>query len=163
MFSSAFGKILILVLVNNFFYSNSNVKSIEKLFFQLLARSWFWRLFFCLFKLKEILKIDFFSFWQDLGFGECYFFYWNSNWKSIEKLIFFSFWQNLGFNECFFSIQILKKIEIFCFFWGFGKILVLANAFSIQILIENSIENWFFQLLARSWFWRMFCFYSNSN
>ena len=41
---AAFGKIL--VLVNAFFYSNSNWKNIEKLFFG--------------------------SFWQDLGFGECF-------------------------------------------------------------------------------------------
>ena len=37
---AAFGKIL--VLADAFFFSNSNLESIEKLIFQLLARSWFW-------------------------------------------------------------------------------------------------------------------------
>ena len=37
---AAFGKIL--VLANAFFYSNLNLKNIEKLIFQLWARYWFW-------------------------------------------------------------------------------------------------------------------------
>ena len=103
-------------------------KRIEKLIFQLLARSWFWWMLFCIQILltMTIENLLSFSFWQDLGFGEC-FFYSNSNWKKYWKLTFSAF----------------------------GKILVLANAFSIQILIEKSIENWLFQLLARSWFWQM--------
>ena len=36
--------------------------------------------------IKKVLKIDFSSFWQDLGFGEC-FFYSNSNQKSIGKIL----------------------------------------------------------------------------
>ena len=56
--------------------------------------------FFIQILIAKVLKIDFFSFWQDLGFGEC-FFYSNSNLKRIENLIFSAF----------------------------GKILVLVNAF----------------------------------
>ena len=70
-FFSAFGKILVLV----------NAFSIQTL-------------------IKNVLKNCFFSFWQDFGFGKC-FFYSNSNYKCNEKL----------------------------FFSAFGKILVLANAF----------------------------------
>ena len=51
--------------------------------------------------IKKGWKIDFCSFWQDLGFDEC-FFYSNSNLKSLENFDFFSFWQDLGFGECFF-------------------------------------------------------------
>ena len=35
--------------------------------------------------------------------------------------------------------------------------------FSIQILIQKVLKKLFLQLLARSWFWRMVFFYSNSN
>ena len=51
----AFGKVL--VLVNAFFFTNSNLKRIEKLFFQLLARSWFWRAFFSIqILIEKVLK-----------------------------------------------------------------------------------------------------------
>ena len=41
--------------------------------FQLLARSWFWRMLFSIqISIKKVLKINFFSFWQDFGFGECF-------------------------------------------------------------------------------------------
>ena len=50
--------------------------------------------------------------------------------KNILKIYFFSVWQNLGFGECGFSIEILIKKELkICLFSAFGKILVLANAF----------------------------------
>ena len=131
-------------------------KKIKKLFFQLLARSWFWRMLFSIqILIQKRLKIDFFTCWQNLGFGECF-------------LLFKS------------QLKWLLKIE---FFSAFGKILVLANVFvysktktvlknwcfqllarswfwrmffSIQILDKKVLKNWFFQLLARSWFWRMF-------
>ena len=101
LISSAFGKIL--VLANAFFNLNSNFKSIKKLIFSAFGKilvlvNCFFFLF--KFKLQKYSKIDFFSFWQDLGFGELLFFYLDSYYKSIQKLIFSAF----------------------------GKILVLANA-----------------------------------
>ena len=51
------------------------------------------------------------------------------------KLNFFSFWQDLGFCELFFYLNSNEKVLKFCFL----------------------------QLLARSWFWWMLFFYSNSN
>ena len=65
----------LLVLGNAFFYSNPNLKSIEKLIFPafgkilVLANAFFYSNS----NLKSIEKIDFFSCWQDLGFGECFF------------------------------------------------------------------------------------------
>ena len=108
---SDFGKIL--VLGNAFFYSNSNWKMNWKIdffnfwqdlgfgvcfflfkfwlkkLFQILARSWFWWMFFLLkFELKKYWKIDFFNFWQDLGFDECFF---HSNSKKYWKIVFFRY------------------------------------------------------------------------
>ena len=66
----AFGKIL--VLANAFFYSNSNSKGIENLIFSafvlVLANAFVYSI-----SNEKILKIGFFIFWQDLGFGECFF------------------------------------------------------------------------------------------
>ena len=50
---------------------------------------------------KKYWKIDFCSFWQDLGFGES-FFYSNSNQKSIEQLIFPAFGKILVLGNAFF-------------------------------------------------------------
>ena len=78
------------------------MKSIEELIFQLLARSWFWRMLF---------------------------FYSNSNLKSIEELIFSAFGKILVLANAFFSIQILiKKVLKNCFFqllarFGFWRML----------------------------------------
>ena len=49
-------------------------KVLKNWFFQLLARSWFWRLLLSIQILffSSIEKLRF-SFWQDLGFGECFF------------------------------------------------------------------------------------------
>ena len=90
-----------------FFLLNFNFKNLGTLLFRLLARSWFCRLLLSIrILMKQNWKIDFFSFWQNLGFGGCFF--------SIQILIkkngkidFFRFWQNIGFDGCFFSIQIL--------------------------------------------------------
>ena len=160
-------------------------KRIEKLIFQLLARSWFWWMLFCIQILltMTIENLLSFSFWQDLGFGEC-FFYSNSNWKKYWKLTFSAFGKILVLANAF-SIQILIEKKYWKLtFSAFGKILVLANAFfysnsnekyfekliflsfwqdlglgdcffSTEILIKTVLKNWFFQLLARSWFWRM--------
>ena len=50
--------------------------------------------------------------------------------KRYWKIIFSSFWQDLGFGECFFSIQILIKKSIEkLIFPAFGKSLVLGNGF----------------------------------
>ena len=109
------------------------------------------RFFYSNSNLKVYWKIDFFSFWQDLGIGKWFsiqkyekidfsafgkilvlaFFDWNSNLKSLEKLIFSAF----GFGECLFLFKFKLK----------------------------NIENWFFQLLARSWFLANAFLYSNSN
>ena len=50
--------------------------------------------------IQQVLKNDFSSFWQDLGF-EC-FFYPNSNAKSIENLSFQSFAKILVLDVAFF-------------------------------------------------------------
>ena len=68
------------------------------------------------------------------------FFYSNSNYKSIEKLIFFSFWQDLGFGECFFLFN-LKIIENFDFLQLWAKIFLVLNAFFDLDTNLNSIEN----------------------
>ena len=59
-FFPAFGKIL--VLVNVFFYSNSNEKVLKTWFFQRLARSWFrWMFFSIQILIKKVLKTWFFQ------------------------------------------------------------------------------------------------------
>ena len=125
---------------------------------------------------KKILKNWFFSFWQDLGFGECFFywnsngkilknwffqlsarsfFYWNSNYWGLENW-FCSFWQDLGFGECFFLFKFLFekywKIDFFSFWQdlGFGELFL-----SIKNLIKKVLKICFLQLFARYWFWRM--------
>ena len=45
-------------------------------------------------QLKQYCEIDFSSFWQNLGFGGCFF---SSQLECIGNLISLSFWQNLGF------------------------------------------------------------------
>ena len=56
---------------------------------------------------KNIENLIFCSFWQDLGFGECFLFFQIFNQK-VLKNSFFSVWQDLGFGESL-SIQILIK------------------------------------------------------
>ena len=86
---SAFGKILVCGSV--FFYSSSNLKNIQKLIISPFGKILVCGSVFSIQVLiRKVLKIDNFSFWQDLGFGES-FFYSNSNLKSIEKLIFSAF------------------------------------------------------------------------
>ena len=89
--------------------------------------------FFSSFNLKRYWKIDFSSFWHDLGFGGGFFLskiqlkkylkivfssFWHVlvlmaafsfskfNLKSIKKLIFLSFWHDLGFGGSFFLFKI---------------------------------------------------------
>ena len=111
-------------------------KVLNNWFFQLLARSWFWRMLFSIQMLiKKVLN----------------------NW-------FFQLLARSWFWWMLFLIQFLIKTYWKSDFPPFGKILVLVNAFSTQILIKNSIEKLiFFQLLARFWFWRMLSSYSNSK
>ena len=73
---SAFGKIL--VFANCFFYLNSNEKSIE---------------FFC-------------SFWQDLGFGECFFLF-KFEFKKYWKMYFFRY--TLHFSDEVIAEFVLPK------------------------------------------------------
>ena len=82
--------------------------------------------FYSQFNLQKYSKIDFSSFWHDLGFGGSQF-PCKIPLKKYSNIDFSSFWHDLGFGGSFFpfKISILKK-------------------------------NWkidFFQLLARSWFW----------
>ena len=51
--------------------------------------------------IEKVLKNRFSIFWQDLGFG-CCFFYSNSNSKSIEILIFLAFGKILVLDVAFF-------------------------------------------------------------
>ena len=102
------------------------------------------------------MKNDFLSFWQDLGFGELFFFYLDSYYKSIQKLIFQLlarswFWRMLNSN--YKSIQKL-------FFSAFGKILVLVNAFFYLNSNYKSIQILFFQLLARLGFGECFSLFN---
>ena len=57
--------------------------------------------------IKKYWTIDFFSFWQDLGFGECFFLL-KFLLKKYWKIDFSSFWQDLGFGEFFIQILIKK-------------------------------------------------------
>ena len=108
---------------------------------------------------KSIEKLIFAAFGKILLLAKA-FFYSNSNWKSIEKLIFPAFGKILVvanafvYSKSFFSKYWKFKVQLLArsWFWGmlfsfqilieqlifsaFGKILVLANAFSIQILIQ---------------------------
>ena len=140
-------------------------KVMKNWFFQLLARSWFWMLFYSIQILfKKYCKIDFSSFWQDLGL-ECCFFLFKFYSKKYWNIDFSSFWQDLGFGCCFFySNSIQKSIETLIFL-AFGKILVLDGVFSfqIQILIKKVLKIWFCHLLARSWFWMLLlCVYAEN-
>ena len=104
-------------------------------FCQLLARSWFWcqlvsfkrlikesiqKLFFpafgtisvlvaaCFysnFNLKKYWKIDFSSFWHDLGFGGSLFLFKIQS-KKYSKIDFLSFWHDLGSGGSFFLFNI---------------------------------------------------------
>ena len=145
-------------------FSTKNKKTLKNWFFQLLARSWFWRMF-CFYTnstLKSIEKLIFSAFGKILVFANA-FFYSNSNYNKELKNWFFSFWQPFGFGECIFSIHILikKNFKIWFFqllakswFWwiffysnsnlknfeklifsAFGKILVLAkkNLFKFEV------------------------------
>ena len=63
--------------------------------------------------------------WQDLGLGECVFFYSISNSKSSEKSILQLLARSRFWRNAFFLFNFKLKIN----FAAFGKILVLANAF----------------------------------
>ena len=71
----AFGKILVLNVA--FIYSNSNSKSIEKLIFLAVGKILVLDVVFSFSHsiFKKYWKIDFSSFWQDLGFECCFFLY----------------------------------------------------------------------------------------
>ena len=105
-------------------------KVLTNWFFQLLAGSWFWWLLF-----------------------SC----WNFDWKSIEQLFFPAFGRILVLVAAFFLLKFwLKKYWtiVFSSFWqdlGFG-----GCFFPVKILSEKVLKNWFFQLLAGSWFWWLF-------
>ena len=59
---------------------------------------------------KKYWKVDFFSFWQDLGFDGC-FFYATFSQKNIGQLIFSAFGQVL----VFYSGKILVLMVVFFF------------------------------------------------
>ena len=102
-----------------FCYSISNQKSIEKSIFAPFGKILVLVNAFFLFnfKLKKYCKIDFCSFWQDLGFGECVFSFQflikkdlkNCFLQQILVLANFCIWQDFGFGKCVFSIQFLIK------------------------------------------------------
>ena len=133
MIFPAFGKIL--VLVNAFFPIQILVKkALKNCVFQLLARSWFWGMFFSIqIQTKSIEKLIFSAFGKILVLANAFFysncnekgieklilsafgkilvlvnafFYSNSKQKRIEKLIFSSFWQDFGFGECFLLFKL---------------------------------------------------------
>ena len=67
---------------------------------------------------------DFYSFWQDLGFGGCFFlfkFYLKKYWKND----FYSFWLAWLFCSIYIYIWILLEKHVFA---AFGRILVLVAA-----------------------------------
>ena len=92
-------------------------KVLSNWFFQLLARSWFWwLLFFIQMLLGKVLNTCFFQllarswfWWLPLSIQILLEKYW--------KLVFSSFWQDLGFGGCFFLFKFLfnvylKKIQL---------------------------------------------------
>ena len=90
--------------------------------------------FYSKLNLQKYSKIDFSSFWHDLGFGGSLFLF-KILLKKYSKIDFSSFWHDLGFGGSFFHSQFnFKK------YWKFD----------------------FFQLLARSWFWRQLVSIQNS-
>jgi len=118
--------------VNAFFYSFF-LRGIETFYFSmLLAKSWFWRMFFLFtFQLKSLKKC-FSTFGKILVLANALF-YLNSFVKSLENLNFSAFDKILGLANAFFYLNsICKSIEKLIFA-AFGKFLVLF--FLIQILI----------------------------
>ena len=103
LFFLAFGKIL--VLANVFFSIQNLMKKYWKLIFQLLARSWVWRMLFFYrnSNWKSIENLIFSSFGKILVLANV-FFYSKSN-EKVLKIDLFSFWQDLGFGECFFLLN----------------------------------------------------------
>ena len=65
--------------------------------------------------------------------------------------------QKYFFNEsvCFFGLGHFEKVLKNWFLQLLARSWFWRMLFSIQILIQKVLKNWFFQLLARSWFWRM--------
>ena len=61
-------------------------------------------------QLKEYSKIDFSSFWHDLGFGGSFFLV-TFQFKKYLKIVFSSFWHDLRFGSSFFLVRSqLKKV-----------------------------------------------------
>ena len=102
----AFGKIL--VLLNVFFYSNSNWKSIEKLIFAAFGKILVLvnAFFYCNSNLKSIEKLIFPAFGKILALANA-FFYLNSKSKKYWAIDFSSFLARSWFWWMLFSIEIL--------------------------------------------------------
>ena len=71
-------------------------------------------------------------------------FYSNSTLKSIETLFFFGFWENLGFGECFFLFRFsLKKhahctpTPAVCHLWGPEKLIWRHKMSSIDKAVRD--------------------------
>ena len=77
-------------------------------------------------QIKKYWKINFFSFWQDLGFCELFF---NSNEKSIEILFFAVFGKIFGFGEYFFLFKFEFKKYWKLTFFSFSQDLGFSEGF----------------------------------
>ena len=71
--------------------------------------------------------------------------------KKYCEIVFSSFWHDLGFGGSFFLVRIQFKKYLKIDFSSFWKDLAW---FLFKISFTKVFKNWFFQLLARSWFWR---------
>ena len=75
--------------------------------------------------------------------------------KRYSKIDFSSFWYDLGFVGSFFLVLFqFKKVFENCFFQLLARSWFWWQLVSIQIQLKKVFKNWFPQLLARSWFWR---------
>ena len=92
------------------------------------------------------------------------FFFSKLNLNKYSKIDFSSFWHDLGFGGSFFLFKIqFEKVFKNWFFPAFGTILVLVAAFfysKFNLKKYSKID--FFQLLARSWFWWQLFSFQNS-
>ena len=140
----------ILVLVNACFCSNSKWKSIEKLIFQLLARSWFWQMLFSIqILIKKILKYWFLQLLARSWFSRMIFLF-KFSFIKCWKIDFSAFGKILVLVNTLFSIKILLKKEWkIWFFSAFGKILVLANVFFLLNSSLKRIENLIFSAFGK--------------
>ena len=149
----AFGKIL--VLARLFSYQNFKSKSIAELIFLAFGR-WHGEIIrHSIFQFIGLLPAfwgqpmflrtfcKFSSFWQDLGLAAVFSF--QTKTEKYWEIDFSSFWQDLGFGGSFFLVKFqLRKVLRTWFFQLLARSWFWGQLFSFQISIQKVLWNWFF-------------------